>query len=583
MGGCVGRWDFLLATSGPSIPVLFLVPQPQRRTSPLPKKNLAFSSRSSFFFSLCHFPSLQLRVLREGTERLTDAEVGADLLAAAVHGAVLGGAHEVLRAGAHARARDGTAPEDLHRLVGDVLHHTGRLVLQQRRGAAQLLAVLEGHRVHLVGDGLKPRPHGLQLRHHARKLEADHRLLDQRLAEDGALAGPLEAVLDDGARLRQHVHDDDPTLVVEVVHHQLETIALPPHQVLHRHLHVVELNVGRAGAGGVRRGDELGGHTLTALDEQHADALSALATRAHRRDKQVGERGVRDPLLRTVHDVVLAARRLLRRAAQRRNVGSDERLRDGERADRLAPEAGLHVLLLHGRGAEVEDGRQPDQVTRAHAVDEAGHAEARELRLRNQLVELVELLARQVARQRDAVLLQVLHPRAGPDARRHQAGSAAVLHHLPRGLFARLVVLLRGGTHGLDPRAARGAELAVRLRVVRRVVVGAEALHLSVLHAGDRVGRHRVHRRRTLGVRGAADAQALVAAQHAQLVLLEEHVGGVLAGVLLEHGDAAGVHLAELAEVVHVAVDHNPHVARRGVRRHLLPGEGLHVCLVYCQ
>lgn len=72
----------------------------------------------------------------------------------------------------------------------------------------------------------------------------------------------------------------------------------------------------------------------------------------------VRERSSGDPLLGPVDDPVLLVLSLRRRASKSRDVGSCERLRDGEGDELLSSEDGRDDFGLEFLRAEVEDGRE---------------------------------------------------------------------------------------------------------------------------------------------------------------------------------------------------------------------------------
>merc|ERR1719453_1648970 len=79
------------------------------------------------------------------------------------------------------------------------------------------------------------------------------------------------------------------------------------HQVLHRHLHVVENHKGSSSTTRVSGFYSLGLNTHVARYEKHADTLRAFAS-ANCCDKVVCEHAICDPFLDAVHNVVLPIR-----------------------------------------------------------------------------------------------------------------------------------------------------------------------------------------------------------------------------------------------------------------------------------
>lgn len=124
-------------------------------------------------------------------------------------------------------------------------------------------------------------------------------LVNEALAKDDALVGPLEALLDDEARRGDGAAGHDPALVVEVAEDDVDALVLLAQQVLDGDFDVVKGDVGGAGGGGVGRLDGLGLDAGAALDEQHAEGLAG----ADADDEVVAEDAVGDPLLGAVDDL----------------------------------------------------------------------------------------------------------------------------------------------------------------------------------------------------------------------------------------------------------------------------------------
>lgn len=106
----------------------------------------------------------------------------------------LDGAAKVLNNPPHTRLREPAPSPDLHRLACDLVRGPRAAHLEQPYRPAKVARLLRvGHVAHLVGQRLKPGLVGLAQCDHARKLLPDHGLVDEPLAEDDALVGPLEA------------------------------------------------------------------------------------------------------------------------------------------------------------------------------------------------------------------------------------------------------------------------------------------------------------------------------------------------------------------------------------------------------
>ena len=84
----------------------------------------------------------------------------------------------------------------------------------------------------------------LDIRNHLAKLEPDHRLLDQRLAEDMPLRRPLDAGLADHPGMPVPADYHLPSFDVEVAHRLVEALAWLTDQVFWRHNHLIKRDIG---------------------------------------------------------------------------------------------------------------------------------------------------------------------------------------------------------------------------------------------------------------------------------------------------------------------------------------------------
>mmetsp|Transcript_90553 Transcript_90553/g.234809 ORF Transcript_90553/g.234809 Transcript_90553/m.234809 type:complete len:270 (-) Transcript_90553:764-1573(-) len=197
---------------------------------------------------------------------LSDGQICHDFLAASQDGRVLVCLLEALHTRAHACPGDASATEHLHRLVSDQSTSPSGLILQQGDGPTELLGLLfVRHLVHLVSYNLEQGMCTFNCASHSGQLLAQHRLLDQWLAESHALRGPLEAVRDLHPATHEELGNDEPSFMVEVVHDASEALALlalvaHAHQIFHWHHHIVEDDERRASAARVRSLDGLGLH-----------------------------------------------------------------------------------------------------------------------------------------------------------------------------------------------------------------------------------------------------------------------------------------------------------------------------------
>lgn len=179
------------------------------------------------------------------------------------------------------------------------------------------------HLLALVDQVLEPVIRGLDLARHMCEFEADDGVIDETLAESLALMGVLDALFVADASEANTLDDDTNALVVEVGHDNLETLVLLSDQVLNRHLDVFEGNVG-----GTAGPDTLAVHLSgadapsAALNEQNGDTVHAFAASADCSGEVVGPDTVGDPLLFTVHNVMLAVLRELGFTGQIGNIAA---------------------------------------------------------------------------------------------------------------------------------------------------------------------------------------------------------------------------------------------------------------------
>lgn len=257
------------------------------------------------------------------------------------------------------------------------------------------------HVVHLVRDELEPILPTLDARDHGCKARADNRLRVERLAERDALRGPLEALFDDATLRSERCADDHPPLVVEVAQDDLHALADRPEGVRDGGSRTVECDVGRACCRRVRGLDRLCGDRVLARDEDHNVPFLCIKSkvsmylasrkreetdiRARGDGEVVGERAVRDPLLRAGDDPFVAVAFGVRLHAA--DIAAGEGLADGKTDELFAVEHLGDNLGLEFWRAEVEDGREADDLPCEQAVDIAPSAEAADLEVDDELQE----------------------------------------------------------------------------------------------------------------------------------------------------------------------------------------------------
>mmetsp|Transcript_60783 Transcript_60783/g.100426 ORF Transcript_60783/g.100426 Transcript_60783/m.100426 type:complete len:265 (-) Transcript_60783:932-1726(-) len=204
---------------------------------------------------------------------LTDPQIVHNLLRTAQHGRELLRRSEACHKGPHSSDGQRSPSKDLTRLAADEVGDPRALILQQGHGAGQIFAlVVVAHVVHLVRYVLGPVLDGLQLRDHCAHFLPDGRLLDEPLPEYLALMRPFHALLNHAPHGAIDTADDRPALMVEVGHDDLEALILFAQEILHRHLHILKLDVGGPCSPRIRRLNLLRRHPRAALDQEHRNA-----------------------------------------------------------------------------------------------------------------------------------------------------------------------------------------------------------------------------------------------------------------------------------------------------------------------
>src|SRR3954452_4999793 len=258
---------------------------------------------------------------------------------------------------------------DRHRGVrGEQLGH--------RRPLAQPALVAVRHRARLVEQFAGGRRPGL----HVGELELDALEVVDRLAERDPLLGVLVRVvgraLGDADRLRRGAQ----ARALEHGERHRQALALDADEVLVRHAHVLEDRGAGRRALDAELVLELGDAEALAvlLDDERAEAplaVALLGCRAGEDDVEVGDRGVRDPVLRAVDDPLVAVADGGR--AQGAGVRAGLRLGQAERRRPLPAGALRQEALLELVGAEHRDRQRAELLD--HQDQRARRARARDL------------------------------------------------------------------------------------------------------------------------------------------------------------------------------------------------------------
>src|ERR671914_54940 len=240
----------------------------------------------------------------------------------------------------------------------------------------------------------------------ARGLEL-HRHLRDGVAIPHRLDDPLQHALHRGDCAQRH----DQPLPLEVGHDQVEAAVLLAEQVLLRHEHVAERQLGRVGrppAELLELARDLEALHVALEDQERKAVVPTLFRRLHRGDDEVGPHAVRDERLRPVHHV--AAVHAPGEGADAGHVRPGARLRDPERGDPLAPDRGRQEALLLIVGPELGDRRRGDAHVGADPGRHAPGPAARQLLAEHRVVGVVAATAAVLARVLQAEQAELPHP-----------------------------------------------------------------------------------------------------------------------------------------------------------------------------
>jgi hypothetical protein len=261
--------------------------------APLP---LARPIEPSPIYNLQHAPGKALH-------RLSDAQIGQNLLGSSQNGVKLVGPMKLLHDLAHARLGQAPAAKDIDRLVRNLVCRARREGFQESNRPAQVLSLLSvRHHAHLMRNLFEPGLVRLAVADHLGELLANRRLVNQLFPKHDSLVGPFHALFRDSPALADDRAGHHPALVVEVVHHHLHALAVDAEEVAHRDTHVLKGDVGGAGSGGVGGFDGLRLDAFGPLNHERGEAFGGAAGR----DKVVAEGTIGDPLLGAVDGVVLS-------------------------------------------------------------------------------------------------------------------------------------------------------------------------------------------------------------------------------------------------------------------------------------
>mmetsp|Transcript_10887 Transcript_10887/g.21065 ORF Transcript_10887/g.21065 Transcript_10887/m.21065 type:complete len:262 (-) Transcript_10887:653-1438(-) len=231
---------------------------------------------------------------------------------------------------------------------------------------------------------------GLHLSSHLCELPPDHLMVHQLLPERLPLQGVLQSLLVAHSRETIGLNAESQSLIVEVLHDVLEPLVLLADQVLHRNVHVLKSHVSsptrpHAHALHLTSGDPL----ELPFDQKHTHTVHSTTggTCANGCGEVVGKDSIGDPLLLSVHDVVLSIWSLSGLRCQPGNITSCSRLGDGQADELLSLKAGTDNSVLQGLRTVVKDRRQTNRNTLEQSPHNPTTSRPRDLIEQNQKVE----------------------------------------------------------------------------------------------------------------------------------------------------------------------------------------------------
>mmetsp|Transcript_21663 Transcript_21663/g.34775 ORF Transcript_21663/g.34775 Transcript_21663/m.34775 type:complete len:310 (-) Transcript_21663:595-1524(-) len=248
------------------------------------------------------------------------------------------------------------------------------------------------HGVHLVGHIVDEGRHRVGVCTHLSKALLNLRLVNETLAKDLTVVGPLVALLNDEAVVAVAADSHSPALVVKVGHGELESLALLAKQVAYRNLDILKGDKRRVCNRAVRGLDALGGDTFGALNQEQGKTAVPGATSAHKGREVVSRVTASNPLFEASDNVVAAISGLLGYSRGACNITASVRVGDGKANALLTTEDTRNNALHELRGSEVQDGRETNYSAAAKAITKSPAAATLELLLHDTLCSVVELL-----------------------------------------------------------------------------------------------------------------------------------------------------------------------------------------------
>ena len=262
----------------------------------------------------------------------------------------------------------------LHRLAGAIGHGLGGLVFQQADFAHRRVALFDA-----PGEQFQHGLGRLDAHGHVGEFVAGDLLVDQLAAKHLALTRPGQRLVQADTGKTVGAGGEKDALAVEILHDGLEALVFHPHQVLHWHAAMVEIQGGGVGAPPAhfsQRRLRKAGRAF--LDQQQRHAAWPRPASAHRHGVEVGAHAGGDERFRAVDDIVITIP--ARRGLEVGHVRAAGGFGDAECADLLAPQHRRQDALLQRLAAHVDDGRAADGVRQQTRQDTTSTATRQFLR-----------------------------------------------------------------------------------------------------------------------------------------------------------------------------------------------------------
>mmetsp|Transcript_24766 Transcript_24766/g.29172 ORF Transcript_24766/g.29172 Transcript_24766/m.29172 type:complete len:348 (+) Transcript_24766:3-1046(+) len=247
----------------------------------------------------------------------------------------------------------------------------------------------------------------LHLTGHLSKFPADHGMFDEFLPESGSLVREFPGIFDQASAQTARLHHKAPALVVEILHDDSEALVLLANEVLRRHFHRIEFDIGGAAWPNTLAVHPLRCNPGTLFQKEHGHTAHARTTGANGTSEVVRENTVGDPFLVAVHDVEVTL--LLGHCLDGGHITSSIGLCDVQGDDLLPHEAIGGHALLHLVSSEVQHRRESNLQALDEAPQDSAAAAPGKLVHKDQLVEIIQVLGSIVGHQIEGTRVSAHH------------------------------------------------------------------------------------------------------------------------------------------------------------------------------